>query len=288
MRLLVTGAGGQLGTELMKQLAGTAHHGVTGFTHAQLDVASRDQVLAAVAAVEPEAVVHTAAWTDVDGCEADPDRAWATNALGTRHVVEAARVFGARVVYLSTDYVFDGTLDRAYTEWDMPNPLSVYGASKLGGERELDPSDTLIRTSWVCGRQGRSFVSAILDRAAQAATGALPPLRVVDDQRGCLTVAEDLATEVIRLVVAHRRGIFHVTNQGPTSRYELAREIVAAAGLDPELVTPISTSQLDPQPPARRPASAVLDNAALRLEGMPLLDHHADPLRRLVASMSRP
>lgn len=276
-RVLITGAGGQVGTELVEAFEGWD---VVACDRATLDVADRDQVLGAICSTQPDVVVHAAAWTDVDGCEGDPDRAYRVNALGTRHVAEGARRAGARVCYLSTDYVFDGTLDRPYHEWDEPNPLSVYGRSKLAGERELGPGDTVVRTSWVCGRAGRNFVKTVLARAA-----AGQPLRVVDDQVGCPTFADDLAAVVRRLVVARRPGVHHVTNQGATSWYRFAAAIVAAAGLDPGLVFPIPTAELDPPRPAPRPANSVLDNAALRLSGIPLLPDHHEPLERLVKEL---
>lgn len=277
MRVLLTGAGGQLGTELVRAFAA---HDVVACDRATLDVTDRDRVQAVVAAARPDAVVHAGAWTDVDGCEGDPDRAFAVNSLGTRHLAEAARGVGARVYYVSSDYVFDGQAGRPYNEWDATNPLSVYGRSKLGGERELGPDDTVVRTSWVCGRQGRNFVKTVLTRAR-----AGDPLKVVDDQFGCPTFADDLAGAIRRLVVARLPGIFHVTNQGPVSWFEFACEIVRAAGLDAGRVSPIPTRSLDPPRPAPRPAYSVLDNAALRLSGLPLLADHREPLARLVSEI---
>jgi dTDP-4-dehydrorhamnose reductase len=224
--------------------------------------------------------VHAAAWTDVDACESDPDRAFRVNALGTRNVVEASRLVGARVCYVSTDYVFDGTAGRPYTEWDVPNPVSVYGRSKLGGEAELGPGDTVVRTSWLAGRHGHNFVRTILDRARRGAE-----LKVVDDQHGCFTLASDLAAMIRRLVVERRSGVYHVTNQGPTTWYRLACDAVAVAGLDASLVKPIDTADMDPPRPAPRPAFGVLDNAALRLSGIDLLPDHHDALRRLVPAL---
>ncbi|HEX6595406.1 MAG TPA: dTDP-4-dehydrorhamnose reductase, partial [Acidimicrobiales bacterium] len=276
-RVLITGAGGQVGRELVEAFDGWD---VVGCDRATLDVADRGSVLGAICSTEPDVVVHAAAWTDVDGCEGDPDRAYRVNALGTRHVAEGARLAGARVCYLSTDYVFDGRTDRPYVEWDFPNPVSVYGRSKLAGERELGPGDTVVRTSWVCGRHGSNFVKTVLSRA-----GAGQPLRVVDDQSGCPTFADDLAGMVRRLVVARLPGVFHVTNQGPTSWYRFAADILGAAGLDPGLATPIPTAELDPPRPAPRPANSVLDNAALRLSGIPLLPDHHEPLERLVKAL---
>jgi len=279
-RVLITGAGGQVGRELVRVFGDGWH--VTGCDHAALNVADRERVLQAVGSVEPEVVVHAAAWTDVDGCELDPDRAYRVNALGTRHVAEASRLVGARVCYLSTDYVFDGTSSQPYHEWDAPSPISHYGRSKRGGEAELDSDDTVVRTSWVCGREGRNFVKTVLGRAA-----AGQPLRVVDDQHGCPTFADDLAAMVHRLVSARLRGTYHVTNQGPTTWYRFACDIVAAAGLDASsLVTPVATGELDPPRPAPRPRNSVLDNAALRLGGIPLLPDHHEPLERLVRELA--
>jgi dTDP-4-dehydrorhamnose reductase len=275
MRVLVTGAGGQLGREVV-DVCTAAGDEVVACDRAALDVADRDKVLQVIHAAAPDAVVHAGAWTNVDGCETDPDRAYAVNALGTRHVAEGARLVGARVCYVSTDYVFDGTGSRPYHEWDAVNPLSTYGRSKLGGEAVLGPDDTVVRTSWVCGRHGKNFVKTIVGRAAEGNA-----LTVVDDQWGCPTFADDLAGMIRRLVVARLPGVFHVTNQGATTWYRFARDAVEAAGLDAGLVSPITTGQLAPPRPAPRPAYSVLDNAALRLTGLPLLPDHHEPLERL-------
>ena len=280
MRVLVTGAGGQLGREVV-DLCTAAGDQVTACDHAALDVTDRDRVLQVVAAAAPDAIVHAGAWTNVDGCETDPDHAYAVNALGTRHVAEAARLVGARICYVSTDYVFDGAGARPYHEWDAVNPLSVYGRSKLGGEAALGREDTVVRTSWVCGRHGRNFVKTILSKAAEG-----QQLTVVDDQYGCPTFAEDLAGMIRRLIVARLPGVFHVTNQGPTTWYRFARDAVEGAGLDVGLVTPITTADMQPPRPAPRPANSVLDNAALRLSGVPLLPDHHEPLERLVKELA--
>jgi dTDP-4-dehydrorhamnose reductase len=274
MRVLVTGPHGQVGRELVEVLADAAVV-VEG-----LDVGDRDSVMQAVSTVRPDTVVHAAAWTDVDGCEGDADKAMRVNALGTRHVAEAARRAGARVCYLSTDYVFDGTRQTGgYHEWDEPNPLSVYGRSKLAGERALSPDDTVVRTSWVFGRHGRNVVKTVLALAADPDRA----LRFVDDQRGCPTAAADLARVVRRLVAERRAGTFHVTNQGPATWLEFAREVVRLAGHDPERVQPITTAELGR--PAPRPPNSVLDNAALRLSGMPLLPHWREPLELVVKEL---
>ncbi len=280
MRVLVTGAGGQLGRELVDAFAGAGHE-VVGVDHRRLDVGDRDAVLQSVDAVSPDVIVNAAAWTAVDACESDPDRAWRVNALGVRHLVEAARIVGAHVCHLSTDYVFDGTKAGPYTEWDATNPQSVYGRSKLGGEAEVGPSATLVRTSWVCGRHGANMAKTVLRLAATH-----DELAFVDDQQGSPTEAADLAEAVVRLVTGRLPGTFHVTNQGSTTWFEFAQVVVASAGLDPARVRPVATVDLQPPRPAPRPANSVLDNAALRLMGLPLLPPWQESIRRLVAELN--
>lgn len=279
MRVLITGAGGQVGRELVEVFAADGHE-VIGLDRRALDIADRDAVMSAICASEPDVVVNAAAWTAVDACELDPDRAFLINALGTRYLAEAARLVGAHLVHLSTDYVFDGSKTEPYLEWDQPNPVSVYGRSKLGGEQEAGPGATIIRTSWVCGFHGNNMVKTILRLAAEHDV-----LSFVDDQRGHPTFADDLAAMIKRLVVERRTGLFHVTNQGAVSWYEFARAVLESADQDPDRVRPIATSELDPPRPAPRPANSVLDNAALRLSGVPLLPHYRHSLDRLVARL---
>ncbi|HET9732587.1 MAG TPA: dTDP-4-dehydrorhamnose reductase [Acidimicrobiales bacterium] len=260
--VFVTGAGGQLGRAVVDHLRSRGYATVAADRQA-VDVADRDVVMAAVVGARPDVVVHTAAWTAVDACEADPDRAFAVNALGTRHVAEAAAAVGAHLCYVSTDYVFDGTAERPYTEWDRPRPLSVYGRSKLAGEVEAGPAATVVRTSWVFGPHGSNMMLTVLRLAASGA-----PLRFVDDQRGSPSCTTDIAPVLCELALGRRRGVWHVTNAGSTTWFGFAREVAAAAGHDPASVEPIATAELDPPRPAPRPACAVLDNAALRLSGL--------------------
>ncbi|MDP9072039.1 MAG: dTDP-4-dehydrorhamnose reductase [Actinomycetota bacterium] len=277
MRILITGAEGQLGRELVAAFPG---HEVVGTGRDTVDVEDRDSVLVAMTTLRPDAVVHAAAWTDVDGCEVEPHRALRVNALGTRHVAHGARLVGARLCYVSTDYVFAGDARRPYTEWDETGPISSYGRSKLGGERELDPASTIVRTSWLCGRHGPNFVKTMLRLA-----GERDELEVVDDQHGCPTFADDLAGAIAMLVLERLPGTFHVTNQGRTTWFELARETLAAAGQDPGRIRPVPSAELRPARPAPRPAWSVLDNAALRLSGLPLLADYHEPLGRLVKEL---
>jgi dTDP-4-dehydrorhamnose reductase len=280
MRVLVTGASGQLGIEVVA-VCSSAGDDVVATDLADLDVTSRSAVAAAVVAARPDAVIHCAAWTAVDDCEGDPDKAFAINADAVRWMREASELVGAHLLTISTDYVFDGTLDRPYHERDTPNPISVYGRAKLAGEHAAGPDATVVRTSWICGEHGSNMVRTVLRLAAESDT-----LAFVDDQRGCPTFAADLAPMLRRLAVERRTGLHHVTNQGPVTWYEFARSIVAAIGKDPAMVRPISTAELVPPRPAQRPANGVLDNAVLREAGWPLLRDHREALADLVARLT--
>jgi dTDP-4-dehydrorhamnose reductase len=261
LRILVTGAGGQVGWEVAAHLP---HHEVIALDRAGCDLADRHSVEQAMAAAAPTAVVNCAAWTDVDGCEADPERAVLVNALGVRHLAAACARAGAHLVHVSTDYVFSGEKDGPYDEWDEPSPRSVYGRSKLGGELEIARhagSWAVARTSWVFGRRGRNFVDTIVGRAREGA-----PLRVVDDQRGCPTYAPDLAGALARLAVSRLPGVYHVTNQGVCTWHDLAAAAVELAGLDPSVVGTMTTAELGR--PAPRPANSVLSGAAWAAAGL--------------------
>ncbi len=304
LRVLLTGGNGQLGQDLSRVLAGGVPDGgapeglailpavaegtfdVLSTDIDTLDVVDRGAVLATADSFRPDIVLHGGAYTAVDACESEPDTAYSVNALGSRNIAEAAAVSGAHLVYVSTDYVFDGTLDRPYVEWDQPNPRSVYGRSKLGGETEVHavagPSATIVRTAWVSGAHGANMVKTVLrlGRSDPEST-----LRFVDDQHGCPTFTSDLAAALVRLALDRRPGTFHVTNQGETTWFGFARAVLEAAGLDPRRVEPIGTADLDPPRPAPRPANSRLDNAGLRLSGVPLLPEWTDALKRLVAAL---
>lgn len=277
MRVLITGAGGQLGRDLAAHCAASGDD-VTAADRSRLDVGDRVQVFAAVTAVRPDVVVNAAAWTAVDAAESDTERAYRDNALAVRWLREACDLTDAHLVQVSTDFVFDGALDRPYHEWDTPNPLSVYGASKLAGEIEAGPRACVVRTSWVCGAGGGNMVTTVLRLLGEGR-----PMAFVDDQRGCPTFTADLAQTLRCLAVDRRSGVHHASNAGAVSWYEFVREIVQAAGGDPSIVSPITTAELDPPRAARRPANSVLDNAVLRSAGLPPLRHHSEPLAELVA-----
>lgn len=300
MRVFITGALGQLGRELLAVFAADGHHeiiaadltgaveavagaggvGIDGVDLLAVDITDRDSALGAITSIHPDVVVHPAAFTAVDLCETEVEAAYKVNVIGTRFVAEAARRIDAPVYYVSTDYVFDGTKPSPYVEWDEPNPQSVYGRTKLAGERELDPGSTIMRTSWVCGYHGNNMVKTILRLSREH-----DRLSFVDDQRGHPTFAGDLAAMIKRLVVDRRPGVFHVTNQGAVSWFEFAQAVLDASGQDPARVQPIATTDLDPPRPAPRPANSVLDNAALRMSGVELLPHYRETLDTLVARL---
>jgi dTDP-4-dehydrorhamnose reductase len=201
------------------------------------------------------------------------------NGTATAYIASAAHAVGAHVVYISTDYVFDGTKTSPYVEADAPNPTSVYGESKLAGERALGATDAIVRIAWVSGYHGANMVKTILRLRKE------PQLRFVNDQIGNPTFADDAAAMIVRLAVEKRPGIWHITNQGVASWYEFAREVLLAAGQDANKVMPIATSELQPPRPAQRPANSVLHNGALLAAGIQLLPEYREALQRLVRQL---
>jgi dTDP-4-dehydrorhamnose reductase len=280
MKLLVTGAGGQLGLDVVLH-AESVGDVVVAVDKAGLDITDPVAVRELLETVRPDAVINAAAYTAVDACETNEALAFAVNADAVGHLAAACELLGAHFVHVSTDYVFDGTLDRPYREDDATNPQSVYGRSKLAGEQAAGPAAAVARTSWVCGEHGNNMVKLVL----RLASNPDQPLAFVDDQRGHPTFTADLATALRRLASDRRIGIHHLTNQGAVSWYEFVREILSAAGHDPDRVHPIATSDLDPPRPAPRPANSVLDNAVWRAAGLALLRDFREPLGELVAKL---
>ena len=277
MKLLITGAAGQLGTDLVLSAQKSGHQ-VIATIHADLDITDKSQVDRVVGEAKADAIIHAAAWTAVDACESDPQRAMSVNRDGTTNIVLAARKSGSRVIYISTDYVFDGTKLTPYIESDLPNPQSVYGASKLAGEQQLDlTTDQIVRISWVCGEHGANMVKTILRLAATN-----PTLTFVDDQIGSPTFTSDAAPMIIEMATARLAGIWHVTNQGSTSWFGFARDVLTCAGLDAGRVIATTTKLLQPARPAKRPTNSVLENAQMRKANLSLLDDYHIPLQRLV------
>ncbi len=275
MRVVVTGAGGQLGSEVLALLG---DHQVTGTDRKTLDVGDRAAVRELIGSIRPDAVVNCAAFTDVDGCETDPARAHRDNARAVGYLAEACADVGAHLTTISTDYVFDGAQLTPYAETDAPNPLSVYGRSKLDGESAVGVGATVVRTSWLCGARGSNMVETVLSQLEGRAR-----LRYVADRVANPTFVTDLAPVVVGLTFDRRAGLYHVTNQGSVSPWELARAVAESAGADPDRVESIAAADLNPPRLAPRPAYSVLDNAALRAAGEPVTRHYAEPLDELVA-----
>lgn len=279
MKVLLTGAKGQLGSALVNLLEEAGDGEVISFGRDELDVTKPSVVHEIITGCVPDAVIHAAANTNVDGCEQEPDSAYAVNALGARNVAVASAKVGARLVYVSTDYVFDGNAGASYTEFDRPAPLGVYGKSKLAGERYvagLSHKYFIVRTSWLYGHHGRNFVKTMLDLA-----GTKTELAVVDDQVGSPTYAKDLAAFIAELIKTELYGIYHATNTGSCSWYQFACSIFRMAGLSHIKVKPVSTVELGR--PAPRPAYSVLDHYCIRLSGFTDLRSWEEALQEYLA-----
>ena len=260
MRVTIVGASGLLGKALMRECSEDA---VTGLSSRDADIRDARPVRRALQESRPEWVVLAAAYTDVDGCEVSPELAFAVNCDGAVNVAEAAKEAGARLLFLSSDYVFDGKKTTPYETGDARHPQSVYGRTKAEAEiklQELTPDCCIARTSWLFGTGGKCFPDTILKLAASR-----PALDVVNDQRGCPTYALDLARAIVQLCRKNVSGIVHVTNAGDCTWFEFAQEIVRSAGLA-TTVRPVSSHQM--ARPAPRPAYSVLSPARLRALGI--------------------
>lgn len=256
MRVTIFGASGLLGKALMQEWSGDS---VTGLSSGDADLRDAQRLLLAVKETLPDWIVLAAAYTNVDECESNPAMAFSVNRDGAINVGKAAKEVGARLLFLSSDYVFDGRKTTPYETGDARNPQSVYGRTKAEAEialLELLPECCITRTSWLFGTGGKCFPDTILKLVASR-----PALDVVDDQRGCPTYAIDLARAIIQLCRKSAAGIVHVTNTGDCTWFEFAQEIVRSAGLATN-VRPVSSQQM--ARPAPRPTFSVLSAASLR------------------------
>ena len=276
MKVVVTGAKGQLGTDLVHLLADRGYE-VYGYGREELDITNFDQVKQVISEVNPDVVIHAAAYTKVDLAESEPDKAFLINAYGTRNVVVASEAVGTKLVYVSTDYVFDGTVNVPYNEFAPTNPLSVYGKSKLAGEqfvRDLHSKFFIVRTSWVYGKYGNNFVKTMLKLAQER-----DELMVVHDQVGCPTYTVDLANCILELIQTEKYGIYHVSNSGHCSWYEFAKAIFEEAGIKVK-VNPCTTK--DFPRPAPRPACSVFEHMALKLNGFSEMREWREALKEFI------
>lgn len=255
MKVLVLGARGMLGQDLVKILA--PEFEIIPWDLAEIDITGERETMEKIMNLRPQAIINCAAYTNVDQCETHREQAFLVNAEGTKHVALASYRVNARFVHLSTDYVFDGTASTPYQEVDPPNPTSVYGQSKLQGEiyiRQSGGDHLIIRTAWLYGPRGRNFVEAILGQAAEGRQ-----IRVVNDQQGSPTFTQDLSRAIKGLLPMTEQGIFHLTNSGSCTWHEFALRILEEGGFQGTEVRPISSNELGRS--AKRPAYSILDNS---------------------------
>ncbi len=277
MRVTLFGASGLLGHDLVPELS-SEHDQLTALSIEDVDLRDHARVRDLIRDSRPEWILLLAAYTDVDGCESNRDLAFAVNCEGAVNVAEAAREAGSRLLFVSTDYVFDGSKRSPYETSDPRNPASVYGESKAQAEErllEILPEVCITRTSWLFGHGGKCFPATILKLAATR-----PEIPVVNDQRGSPTYTCDLASALVQLCRSSARGIVHVTNSGDCTWYDFAKEIVRASG-PPAKVKPVTTAEF-PRP-ARRPAYSVMSPASLHAYNIHMPDWQ-DALRRYLAS----
>jgi len=266
LKVLITGCRGQLGKELCRQIEQLnqvrSQFQVVATDHDSLDITDAEQVERVISQEKPEVVINTAAYTKVDACEADERTAFRVNALGARNLAVAAYKIGAKILQVSTDYVFDGTGNTPLREYDPINPLSVYGKSKALGEQMVmttNPRYYILRTAWLYG-DGANFIRTILKLASEK-----EELKVVNDQVGTPTSTVDLAKCILALIQTDYYGIYHGTCEGECTWYDFARRILVVKGIKKRVI-PISTKELNL--PAKRPAYSVLENFMLKLVGL--------------------
>ncbi|MGD0092794.1 MAG: dTDP-4-dehydrorhamnose reductase [Planctomycetota bacterium] len=275
MKILITGGKGMLGRTLQRHLAG---HTLALADLPEVDLTDLGAINAAIASFRPETVIHCAAMTAVDKCESESDQAYRINALGSAHTAISCHRHGARLIAISTDYVFSGELGRPYHEWDAPGPRTVYGASKLAGElavRAHCPDHVIARIAWLYGPGGPSFVHTMLKLGTQAGG----PLKVVDDQLGNPTSTDAVAERLKDLLKTPLAGTFHLTCEGEATWYAFTQAIFAARGIK-RPVLPCTTQEF-PRP-APRPANSRLEKRALRLCNLAPMPQWQESLARFL------
>jgi dTDP-4-dehydrorhamnose reductase len=259
-KVLIIGAQGMLGHELMELFA--AGYDVIGLDIENVDITRQGATRRTIKEVSPDVVINAAGFTDVDGCEKKINKAFAVNGEGAKNVAKGCRDSGAKLIYFSTDYIFDGAKGSPYREDDPPNPQNIYGESKLMGERyieEILDDYIIVRTQWLYGKFGRNFVETILALAEERDN-----IEVVHDQQGCPTYTADLSRAIAALVSKDLRGIFHVSNGGSCSWYDFALEIVQLANASEVKIVPISSAALNR--PAKRPLYSIFNCQRLEQE----------------------
>jgi len=274
VKIALTGANGMLGYDIRKTFSDL---NLIPLTRGDFDIVDLDKSITKIKEIKPDYLIHTAAYTDVDGSELNPEKAYLLNAIGTRNLVMACEMIDCPIIYISTDYVFDGAKGEPYDEWDMPNPINKYGLSKLIGERfvtSLTNKFYIIRTSWLYGKNGKNFVNTILKLASEK-----EEIEVVNDQIGSPTYTCDLAVKLKELM-GKGYGIYHITNASHCSWYEFALEIVKIKGLKTR-IKPVTSEQINR--PAKRPTFSVLNKTMLQLEGIKELREWQDALKEYLS-----
>jgi len=274
LKIALTGSDGMLGSDIATVFNDDTD--LINFTINDFDITDLDKSLSKIREAKPDYLIHTAAYTDVDGCEQDPEKAYLINGLGTRNIAMACEEIKCPIIYISTDYVFDGKSEVPYSEWDLPAPVNKYGLSKLIGEQYVASLTTrfyIIRTSWLYGRNGKNFVETIVKLLSEK-----DEIDVVNDQVGSPTFTYDLA-EKLKEIIGKGYGIYHITNSSSCSWYEFASEI-ARLKSGKTIIKPTTTEKFNL--PAQRPSYSVLDNTMLRLEGMKELRHWKEALQSYI------
>ncbi|AWX58567.1 dTDP-4-dehydrorhamnose reductase [Brevibacillus brevis] len=282
MKVLITGGKGQLGVDVTSIFQQKGHE-VWSYGKDELDITSIQQLKQIVGRIRPDLIVHTAAYTKVDQAEADRETAFRINALGTRNVAVMADQVNAKLIYISTDYVFDGRQNHPYDEFSPVNPQTVYGKSKLAGEefvQQLCKRYFIVRTSWVYGQAGANFVKTMLQLASKQSE-----LTVVHDQFGCPTYTVDLAAFLTKLAETELYGVYHASNRDKCSWYEFATAIFEETGREDVRITPVTTEQF--KRPAPRPAYSVFDHMAIRLNGFEPLRPWREALREFLKEWNK-
>ncbi len=277
MKILVTGCKGMLGSDLVNTLRD--EHEVTGVDIQDFDITDVNSAINYIESVKPDIVIHPAAYTDVDGCEANVETAFRVNSLGARNIAAACCSIDAAMVYISTDYVYDGEKKGPYLEYDRTNALSIYGKSKLEGEnfvKALCSRHYIVRTSWLYGKNGKNFVRTMLELSKTK-----KELSVVNDQIGSPTYTIDLSKALKELITKPAYGTYHITNEEHCSWFEFAKYIFQTAGVNIE-VKPITTEELGR--PAPRPKNSVLEKFYLKLNGYSTLRSYKEAVREYMAS----
>ncbi|WP_442599222.1 dTDP-4-dehydrorhamnose reductase [Neobacillus sp. D3-1R] len=270
----MTGAQGQLGSDLVLFLKHSGYD-VVGKGKQELDITNEEQVLQTISQLQPNIIIHCAAYTQVDQAESNMDLAFLINGIGTRNIAIAAESIKAKLVYISTDYVFDGQSNVPYHEFSPVSPINIYGQSKLAGEnfvRDFHSKYFIIRTSWVYGNNGSNFVNTMLKLSKEK-----EQLMVVNDQVGCPTYTLDLSKSIVQIMETNKFGTYHVSNSGSCSWYEFAKEIFRLRN-NPINLIPCTTEEF-PRP-AKRPKHSVLDHLGLRINHFDAMPHWKDGLNR--------